>query len=378
MARVPSYPKTTALVSRALALTPDALVAGFVPATQLDLAQLVELRQQVIGAHLTWNDARYLGWRYHLGSRTHGRGECWVVKRGNQVLAMLGSERISVLHEGHAVSGLSVMDIAVRPEFEGVGLGVWMAMHLCEQFDCVLAIGSNANSRALVSRVFERLPDRRSYAHLFEFGPTFQRRWKSVALAALGAGIARWVMTLWRAGASISRKRSLRIEPLLRFDASVDALVLRSQARQEVSLHRGEQFLNWRLFDSPRTAYSVWAAHDEAQLAGYIAFRIKATGGAKLALVIEDFLVPAGHRGSTVLKALMCRVFAHAGTLGCERITVIACHPGNERVLRRLGFFPHRADAETLSVRCRDVALNAAITACVPWHLTGANTDRDD
>lgn len=378
MARVPSYAKTTALVSRALTLTPEALAAGFVPATQLELAQLVDLRRQLIGAELTWDDARYLTWRYHLGSPAHGRGECWVLKRGADVLAMLGSERISVLHQGRAVEGLSVMDIAVRPELEGVGLGVWMAMHLCERTDCVLAIGSNANSRALVSRVFTRLPDRRSCAHLFDFGPTFRRRWKSRALAGLAAGLVGWGMSLWRGGASLLRDRSLRIEPLLRFDGSVNALVAQSQSGREISVDRSDRFLNWRLFDNPRSAYLVWAAHDGTSLAGYIAVRTKASEDGKTVLVIEDLQVRAGGQGATVLRALLCRVLAQARAQGCERVTVIACHPENEQVLRRLGFFPHRADAETLSVRSRDARLNEAIAAGAPWHLTGANTDRDD
>jgi Acetyltransferase (GNAT) family len=378
MARVPSYPKTTALVSRALTLTPEALAAGFVPATAIELPQLVELRRQVIGSELTWDDRRYLTWRYHLGSAADGRGECWVLKRGDEVLAMLGSERISVRHQGRSVDGLSVMDIAVRPELEGIGLGVWMAMHLCEQSDCVLAIGSNANSRALVSRVFARLPDRRSYAHLIDFEPTFQRRWKPGWLANLGAGLASWGMRLWRDGVSFGLDRTLRIEPLLRFDASVDQLVAKSQAQDEVSVDRNEQFLNWRLFDNPRSVYSVWAARDAAHLVGYMAVRIKVAEDSNKVLVIEDFLVPAGDRGAGVLRALLCRAFVQAMTQGCERVSVIACHPQNERVLRRLGFFLHRADAETLSVRCRDPQLNEAIDADAPWHLTGANTDRDD
>jgi ribosomal protein S18 acetylase RimI-like enzyme len=378
MARVPSYSKTTALVSRALGFVPEALVAGFVPAAQADLAQLVELRRQVIGAHLTWDDARYLAWRYDLGSPGRGGGECWVVKRGDEVLAMLGSERISVLHQGRAVAGLSVMDIAVRPEFEGVGLGVWMAMHLCERTDCVLAIGSNDNSRALVTRVFERLPDRRSYAHLFECGPIFERRWKAGALTRVAAALADWSMALWRFGASLTRARALRIEPLLRFDAGIAALVAQSGGGPEIVVDRGERFLNWRLFENPRTSYTVWAAREGAEIAGYLAVRTKASEDGKQLLVIEDMLVRAGDRGAAVLKALLCHCFEQAAARGCERITVIACHPENERVLRRLGFFEHAAEAETLSVRSRDAQLSEAIAAGVPWHLTGANTDRDD
>lgn len=378
MARVPSYLKTTALVSRALSLQPEALAAGFVAATRADLAQIVELRRRVIGAALTWDDPRYLVWRYDLGAPGRGGGECWVVKRGDEVLGMLGSERIRVLHRGRAVDGLSVMDIAVRPEFDGVGLGVWMAMHLCERTECVLAIGSNENSRALVTRVFERLPDRRSYAHLFEFGPTFQRRWKVGVLAQVAAALAGAGMALWRAGTGLTRARSVRIEPLARFDAGIEPLVNASRGGPEISVDRDERFQNWRLFENPRTVYTVWVAREGAELAGWIAVRPKASEDGKQVLVIEDMLVRADRRGAAVLTALLCHTFGHAKALGCERITVIACHPRNEQVLRRLGFFAHRADAETLSVRCRDAALTEAITAGVPWHLTGANTDRDD
>jgi len=378
MVRVPSYEKTTLLVSRALKLTPEALVAAFVPAVQQELAQIVEIRKQVIGKALVWDDFRYLAWRYHLGSPDRGRGDIWVVKRGGEVLAMIGCERISVLYQGRAVSGLSLMDTAVRPELEGVGLGVWMVMQLCEQSDCALVIGSNAQSRAIVSRVLTRLPDRRSYAHLIEFESTFVRRWKIRWLAVVGAGLARWSMKLWRAGAWLTRDRSVRIEPLLRFDASVNRLVTQSQTEHEICLARSDQFLNWRLFDNPRSSYSVWAARVGMELAGYIALRSCVLQDGSKALIIEDLLVHAGGNGAAVLKVLLCQAFDQALAQGCGRISVIACHPDNERVLRKLGFFRHRADAETLSVRCRDSQLNEAITAGAPWHLTGANTDRDE
>lgn len=379
MARVPSYQKTTALVARALALTPQELVSCFVPATLHQLGQIVDLRERVIGAARVWDDSRYLSWRYHLGSVERGRGECWVVKRGDAVLAMVGTERILVLHQGHAVDALSVMDIAVRPDFEGFGLGVWMAMQLCEHSDCVLAIGSNNNSRSIVSQVFARLPDRRCYAHLMEFESTFHRRWKQSGAAVVGARAAGWGMKLWRAGLSLTRDRSLHIEPLLRFDDAVERLIAQSRTPHEICVDRSAKFLNWRLFDNPRSAYSVWAARDGAGLAGYIAVRLALSNEGVRTLVIEDFVVRAkgNGNGARVLRTLLFQVFDQARTQACARISVIACHPDNEQVLRSMGFFLRRADLETLSVRCRDPRLGEAINASTPWHLTGANTDRD-
>jgi hypothetical protein len=378
MARLPGYEKTTSLVSRALKLRPEALEAGFRPATTEDLAQVLALRSSVFGAALRWDDQKYLGWRYHFGSAGRGRGECWVVRTGDEVLGLVGTEKISLLHRGHAVPGLSVMDIAVRPELDGVGLGVWMAMRLCAQNECVLAIGSNAHSRAIVSRVFSRVPDRHSYAHLIEFKPMFRRRLKNPWMALAGAALAHGAMSAWRGAAFATRSRAITVRALQRFDADVGPLIAASQSAHEISVARDAEFLNWRLFGNPRTMYSVWGARQEDRLVGYIAVQTpKANDGAK-SLVIEDMLVRADGRRVAVLQALLSKVFGLALDQGCERISVIACHEATERVLRWYGFFPHRADAETLSVSCRDAQLNAAVSAGVPWHLTGANTDRDE
>ena len=380
MARVPSYTKTTALVSRALKLTPETLEASFVPATFDDLPQVVEMRRQVIGPAMVWDDAPYLGWRYHFGSQDRGRGEFWVVKLGNTILGMVGSERISVKYRGHTVDGLTVMDIAVRPVLEGVGLGVWMAMRLGEQFGCVLAIGSNANSRRLVSNVFVRLPDRRVLSHILEFEAILVRqlghraRW----LTKLTSGVARQGMEFWRWSVKLTLKRSVRIEPLLRFDPSVNDLISRSQARGEISVGRNDQFLNWRLFDNPRSKYSVWAAFNGESMVGYIALRTSHREDGDTSLVIADILVPAGDEGQAVVKVLLCRAFDQAKALGCDRIAVVASHRDTERALTKLGFLRHRLDIKTLSVLCRDALLNEAISKGSPWHITAANTDQDD
>jgi hypothetical protein len=271
------------------------------------------------------------------------------------------------------------MDIAVRPDLDGVGLGVWMAMHLCEHFDCVLAIGSNTNSRAIVSKVFTRLPDRRSYAHLIEFGPTLQRKWSSSDWrVTVPAALAGHGMKAWRWVASLTRDRALRIEPLLRFDPSASRLIADSHAQGAVHIDRSAEFLNWRLFENPRSSYSVWAAYECERLVGYLAVRVKAVGGGKDSFVIEDYLVREGKSGMRVLRTLLAGVLAVAVARGCERVSVIACHPEAEGALRAFGFMLRPEYVETLSVRSKDKLLSEAIAVGVPWHVTGVNTDRDD
>jgi ribosomal protein S18 acetylase RimI-like enzyme len=379
MASVPSYEKTTSLVSRALKLNPEALVAAFEPATERDLDAVLALRKRVIGADLVWNDPQYLRWRYHFGAPTRGRGECWVVRRGDELLAMVGSERIELLSHANKVPGLSLMDIAVQPELNGVGLGVWMVMHLFEKSGCLLAVGSNTNSRAIVSRVFDRLPDRRSYAHLIDFKPKLRRSMRRAWVAAVASTLANTASGLWRAGLRITSDRSLRVEPLQRFDDSVNELISQSLSdTDEISLARDAQFLNWRLRDNPRSDYSIWSAKRGRMLVGYVAVQVKTTRDGTRLAAIEDLLFAAGPGAAGIAKALLSKVFEHAASQNCERVTLIACHVQTESVLRRMGFFPVRATAETLSVKCRDAVMVRTIQAGAPWHLTGANTDRDE
>lgn len=377
MAQIPSFEKTSRLIARALGLTTAQLDAGFRPASRDDLAPVLALRKALLGANLRWDDAAYLTWRYHFGAEDAGRGECWVLAHPatGQVLGMVGSESFTVQHQGRAIDGMSVMDIAVLPEAEGFGLGVWMAMRMCRQVPCVLAVGSNPKSRGIVSQVFMRVPDRRCYA-LFLSVRSLARRRLPGAVAAL-AGAVDVGLKAWRWVRLPAVRRGLSIRPVTRFDASLDALIERAHDPAEVSIQRSAAALNWRLFDIPRTRYTVQGAYGASgELLGYLAAQIVVSPGAGRILVIEDLVADRG-QFREVQHSLLSNAIALALRERCERVSMIACHAPTEKNLRRTGFLRHGNDYETLSVACSDPALSQAIEAGTPLHLAGIHTDRD-
>jgi hypothetical protein len=376
MLATPHLEKTTRLVARALGLSAEELNTGFRPAKQADLAQVLVIREHLLGTGLHWDDAAYLTWRYHFGDLRRGRGDCWVLVRGSQVIGMVGTERLMVLHRKRRVPAISVMDIAMHPEFEGLGLGPWMAMRLCQQFGCVLAVGSNPKSRGIVSKIFGRQPDRRCYAHLLSSRTVLARKLPWPSASAVLAPLVDMGLKLWRTLRWPAPASDLTLRPIRRFDSSAGVLLKRSVDPEAITLERSPASLNWRLFDIPRTAHTVWGAYREGVLIGYIATHFGHSAAAGKFLTIEDCLVLRGERQEVRLN-LISHAIAHALQAQCERVAVIACHGPTEAALKRLGFIRHSNDYETFSVSCSDKRLDKSIATGTAWHIFGIHTDRD-
>jgi hypothetical protein len=379
MSQPPNFEKTSRLIARALGLKPAQLHASFRPATLAELPHILSIRHDLLGTELRWDDTAYLTWRYRFGHASLGRGECWVLVRDEQVLGMVGTEELSVNYHGRSIPTISVMDIAMHPHFEGIGLGPWMAMSLCHQFACVVAVGSNPKSRGIVSKIFTRQADRRCYAHLISTRTLLARR---IAAPRLGQALSRVLDTglkLWRALCLFKPPTSLKIQAITQFEPSHQEFLDQSCDPHHPTLARTTAALNWRLFEISRTPHSVWGAFEHGELVGLIATHHGQSNAAGKFLTIEDCAIVASAtlEASTIRLALLTHAIQHAVQTQCERVSIIASHNPTEASLRRLGFIKHPNDFETFSVSTTDPALTRAIEAKVPWHLQGIHTDRD-
>jgi GNAT superfamily N-acetyltransferase len=377
MAGVPSYEKTTALVARALGWSPHTLAESFRPATRADLPGLLRLRASAIGADLIWNDEAYLRWRYRFSPDDAGRGDCWVSTREGEVIGALGTEDIVLRHGETSTKALSMMDIMVRPDFDGLGLGPWMAMDLCRRTDAAIAIGSNPHSRAIVSKVLTRMRDRRCYDYVVRFHQRFYRSLGSHIASAALAMAAEQTMRTWRALTIPWSNGTLELRPIERFDRTLDELCTRAHNPREISIARTREFLNWRLFDNPRASYQVWGAFENDVLEAYMAVRTGPLANDQRELILEDWLNVPDEEGTFAFRVLLGTAIEFARDTGCAHVSVITSHEASERVLRRIGFREIHNEWETLSACTTKPELNAAFESHAPWHVTGVNTDRD-
>lgn len=378
--------KTARLVARALGVTPAELDEGLRPATEADFPAVVALRRQVLRENLCWDDEAYLRWRYQFG-RPH-LATCWVCTRGGEVVGMIGIEalRVSVAGQEHAVH--AVMDIMVRPDLDGCGLGVWINQAITQRITqgvphgittgqaAVLAIGSNPNSKGVVARTFQPLPDRRSHTHPLHFGNFMAKRSPHPWLASLASGVLGAGMGMLRVALLWSRAPLLRVERVTHLGPEVDRLLSRSLRPDRIEVLRSAAGLTHRLLHNPRSASQVWLARQGDEAVGLLATRFTRIEGGRLALQVMD-IVLAPEAQSATLSALLASVTADGFRRGAEYLSVTLYDPQLERFFTAPLFKRQAHEYETMAWVCPDGALRRAVESGAGWSLFDIHTDRD-
>ena len=337
---------------------------------------VLALRREVLGAELNWDDEAYVRWRYQFGERGDGLAVCWVCTLGERLLGMVGVEAVQ-LQAGDAESAAHVtMDIMVRPELDGVGLGVWINQAICERLGCVLAVGSNPNSRGVIARTFEPLPDRRSYTHPLNFGHFMAKRVSQGWLAALASHVATTAMVLFRVMALWWVPSSVQVSQTQELDADVAQLLSRARRGRRVEVARSVKGLGQRLLHNPRSPAHVWLARRGGEVVGLMAVRRTQLDGHRHALQIMDVVLDRHHE-DIVLRALLARVAARGFREGAEYLTVTLYDPELESRFARL-FFRHQPHPyETMAWSCPEGPFKEAARARTAWSLMDIHTDRD-
>jgi len=368
--------KTARLVARALGCTPDELDQGLRPARVDELPAVLALRRQVIGLELNWDDDAYLRWRYQFGEQGQGLAVCWVCTQGDRLLGMIGVEPVELQAGEHTCGAHVTMDIMVRPELDGSGLGVWINQAICQRLGCVLAVGSNPNSRGVIARTFEPLPDRRSYTHPLNFGHFMAKRVSRGWLAALASWAATTAMVLFRLATLWLATATVQVSHVQALGPELAALLARARRTRRVEVARSVQRLHQRLLSNPRSPAQVWLARKGGEVVGLMAVRRTQVDGQRHALQIMDVVLDRHHE-EVALRALLARVAARGFREGAEYLCVTLYDPELEARFSRL-FFRHQPHPyETMAWSCPEGAFKDAVKSRTAWSLMDIHTDRD-
>ncbi|WP_422185217.1 hypothetical protein [Aquabacterium commune] len=377
-----SREKTARLVSRALGVTPDVLDAGFRAATLADLPAVLALRRRVLGDALTWDDERYVRWRYLPEPGERGLATCWLCTRGHELLGMIGTEALCLQAGDLRRQVHAAMDLMVQPEWAGSGLGVWVNQTVCERLGCVLAIGSNPNSKGVLARTFEALPDRRTHTHPLHFAHFMAKRVPNGLLAGVAAGLADVAMValrtgrLWSTGWRLSVTQVAQWAPGTPEHRDIETLLQAAQRSDRVEVDRDAATLAHRLLANPRTRCDVWLVRDGARAVGMMATRVVPIEGGRQAVQVLDAVIDPTHQ-RPALRALLARVTARAFRRGADYLTWTLYDPALEAELKPLMFRTMPHTYETMSWVCPDAAFREAVLARAGWSLSDIHTDRD-
>lgn len=375
MPSFPSFESTTRLVARALAISPEHLLADLRPARMDDLPAVLSLRQLEFGAYITWDDHAYLSWRYRLGRANCGLGELWVVTDGGSgLLGMIGTEEIACMHAGRRVPGVRAMDILVSPRAKNSGLGIWLNQALFQRGKFVLVVGSNPNSIGLMKRLYRDLPPGRLYHRYVDLQRYMTWRFGTGPAAWLGARFGNLLMWCWRHVLQLPLV-GYSIQPIHRFDESTDIFLDNASLDTgDIVLERSSEYLNRRLFENPRAQYRVSATYKDGVCLGYIAWRIIQRGDGEIWMYIVD-LVADTRSGGGALSSLLTSVAREAELHRCSFVGITVQNGAIKPALRRHGFLGPKAD-QVVTLHSEDKLLLDELCGR-NWHLTDLSFDGD-
>lgn len=371
MARaVPSLDITSRLVARALGLAPETLHASLRPATTTDLPAILALRKRT-----RWDDAAYLGWRYGIGCAEHVGATLWLLRDGDRLYGMLGTEPITVRADGERVDGHLVMDLQVDPACEDLGVSTWMNQALFARTRFTLAVGANSHSIGLVKGLFHALPERSPWLLPLDFRSLLAARNSNALFAKVAGALANmgWPVWRWLLRPRIATGIELRDIPQF-----TDALLasLQDVPSAKIEIFRSTPRMDWRLLGNPRARYQIAGAFRGSQCVGFVAMRVVPGPMGRPAMHMIDWLV-AGADATAILSTLLAEVIRRAQAANCVSVQTIMLDRDSEGVLAKYGFLRGRStDHLVCGIHSNDPAfVEHAVRA--DWRITDLTFDND-
>jgi hypothetical protein len=367
-----SLEKVTSLLARVLKITPEALCNAFAPAQIDQLPAILAFRSDHYGQALPWDDAAYLRWRYDFSKNTAAdNSNClWVLCINGQILGAIGVDHVRLRQAGNSHTVKNPLDLLVKAELDGFGLGVWMSLMLEKRYPVLFAMGATRHSQAIVKKCFTAMPDLGAWKLLINSREFLSRRLSAPALVRLGA---RFINAGLSAAVWLRYQRycrGLRLLPISDFTAQAAALEqLQTSYAQSLVIFRDRSaaFLQWRFMQNPRRAYQALGVWRAEEFMGYAVYH----PSAKNLLHIDDIFV--GQGDDEALAALVLHLAKQAQALQLSHLALTAHAWFYPTQLRALGL-RWRDDGHLFGVSAQNPADAAIFLQPERWRVTSIDT----
>jgi hypothetical protein len=354
-------------------MSDDALARACRPACESEIPHILALRRSV-NTTMWWDDDAYVRWRYFARTAEAGEIPYWVFVRGNEMLAACGLEPVTLVVDGSAMPAVRTLDIMVRPDLDGLGLGAFLNLALFKRFPVALVTGSNQKSHALLMRMFQHTTDLRFWKAPLRARALIGGKAGIGTAAAIVAAPVDLLLSIERSIARVPPPVGVAIETMAEFDSRVTDLSRRCERRGRVMVRRSDEYLNWRFVRNPRCGYRLCGAFANGRLEAYVVTRFnRARPNPRLEAEVVDWLA-APDAAPPVLQALFQACVDELRQAGAGIVTCAAATADASAMLAT-GFRFRRAERIPFFVKAADSALQARLSAGGDWFLTRGDYD---
>jgi len=371
-----SFERLSPYVGKALGLSEDALAQAYRPARESEIPQVLDLRRSV-DHEMWWDDASFVRWRYFSRRTESGESTYWVFVRDGELLGACGMEPVTLVVDGAAMPAVRTLDIMVRPDLDGLGLGVFMNLVLFRHFPITLVTGSNTRSHALLTRMFHHTTDLRFWKAPLRARAVIDGKVKLGPMNRVVARPADLLLTIRRSLSRVSPPAGISIREMAEFDTRVVDLSQRCELAGRVMVRRSDEYLNWRFVRNPRCQYRIFGAFAGDRLEGYLMTRLNLArpNPRREAEIVDWLAAPVSDPATSVLPVLVQAGVDGLVDDGAGIVTCAAAAPDLSTAMEATGFRFRSAERLPFFVRAADSALHARLCSGGDWFLTRGDLD---
>jgi len=337
-----------------------------------DAEELFRAYQGVFGEPLTDGSRRRWQWQYLDNPQASPEGpEIWVAREGETLLGQYASMPVRLHWNGALVRASWGMDVFLRPEARGKGLGAQLFTAWSDHVEVALGLGLTPSSYGLFKKLryedvgpvpfFEKVIDPVAVA----------RRHVGAALSGLAGGVLKLGLALFHPDPR-PPTANVTIRPITDFSAEYDALWERLRSGYAMCARRDQGYLNWKYVQCPTRRYDLWEARRETGLAGFAVSRHEDYHGLRIGWLIDVFAAPEDHETK---DALIAQVLASFRAAGVARAQAFSMNGALASDLLRRGFLRGRSPMQ-FCVHSR-VPNGDVFRELQRWHVVFGDSDMD-
>jgi GNAT superfamily N-acetyltransferase len=298
-----------------------------------DDEELFRLYRDVFGHEMTEASRRRWAWQYRENPHAGGAPEIWVARQDGRILGQYASMPVGLWWGGREVRASWGMDVFLREEARGQGVGALLFDTWSGSVDVALGMGLTTSSYGL----FQKL-------HYRDVGPVPFYRKVLDPVAVLGRRVGRVAAAL--AGPVLGAAlRSLnpeapggtagvQVRPATGFGPEYDRLWERARDSYAMCVRRDAAYLEWKYERCPR-GYARWEARRGEELVGFAVSRHEDHRGLRLGWIVDVFTGAADHPARSALLAAVLADFRRARV---ARAQAFSLNAGLGAELLRHGF----------------------------------------
>jgi GNAT superfamily N-acetyltransferase len=337
-----------------------------------DESQIEGLYRAVFGTALAEGSRRRWHWQYDENPETAGQDPViWVAREADgRILGQYASMPVRLWWGETEVSSSWGMDVFVRPEARGRGVGARLFCAWADHVDVALGLGLTPSSYGLFLKLGYR-----------DVGPVpfFEKALDPVAVARrrlgrlLGQVAGRALGLALRLRERRPRPQSAAVTQRIDgFGPEHDDLWERARASYAMCVRRDAAYLNWKYVRCPHRSYDLWEARRAEKVTGYAVTRHEDYHGLRLGWIVDLFTASDDPDSREALLDAVLAAFREARVARAQAFAMSTTLAGS---LRGRAFWAGRSPMQ-FCVRSRWPS-DTVLEDLGRWHVVFGDSDMD-